>query len=74
MSFKMTQAKYESTLNRLVALENHTNDILVAISNLASLQQVKELLVVLQASLSDIEDRIIALENRVTAIEEEPLK
>lgn len=72
-NFNLSEAKYLALLNRLTALETHSNDLSVAVSNLASLQQVKELLVILQATLSDLEDKIISLENRVTAIEEEPL-
>jgi len=72
-SFVFSETKYKSVLNRLVALENHSNDLSVAVSNLATLQQVKELLVILQATLSDLEDQITALENRVIAIEQEPL-
>jgi len=72
-SFNFSEAKYRALLNRISALETHTNDVTVAVSNLASLQQVKELLVILQATLSDLEDKILALENRVKAIEEEPL-
>lgn len=73
MSFQFTESKYVSLLNRLVALENHSNDLSVAVSNLASLQQVKELLVILQATLSELDNKVTALENRITAIEEEPL-
>lgn len=72
-NFNFSEAKYRALLNRISALELHVNDLSVASSNLASLQQVKELLVILQATLSDLEDKIIALENRVKAIEEEPL-
>ena len=72
-NFTLSEAKYKAILNRLTALEVHVNDLSVASSNLASLQQVKELLVILQTTLSDIEDKIISLENRVTSIEEEPL-
>lgn len=72
-NFNFSEAKYRALLNRISALETHTNDVTVAVSNLASLQQVKELLVILQATLSDLEDKILALENRVKAIEEEPL-
>lgn len=73
MSFQFTEAKYLAVLNRLVALENHSNDLSVAVSNLASIQQVKELLAILQATLSELDNKIDALENRITAIEEEPL-
>lgn len=72
-NFKLSEAKYTALLNRLNALELHSNDLSIAVTNLASLQQVKELLVILQATLNDLEDKIIALENRVTAIEKEPL-
>ena len=35
-TFKFSEAKYKSILNRLTALEVHVNDLSVASSNLAS--------------------------------------
>ena len=72
-NFNLTEAKYKALLQRLVALETHVNDLSVAVSNLATIQQVKELLVIVQATLSDLDDKITSLENRVKSIEEEPL-
>ena len=73
MSFVFTEDKYKSILNRLVALEVHVNDLNVASTNLASMQQLKELLAILQASLIEVDNKLTALQNRITAIEEEPL-
>lgn len=73
MSFVFTEDKYKSILNRLVALETHVNDLNVASTNLASMQQLKELLAILQASLIEVDNKLTALQNRIIAIEEEPL-
>lgn len=73
MSFVFTEDKYKSILNRLVALELHVNDLNTASTNLASMQQLKELLAILQASLIEVDNKLTALQNRIIAIEEEPL-
>ena len=73
MAFKVTEDKYISILNRLVALEQAHNNTAIAIRNLASLQQVKELLVILQTTLTEIDNKVISLQNRIVAIEQEPL-
>lgn len=74
MSFTFTESKYIALLNRIIALENHVNDLNTAATNLASVQQVKEILVILQSSLIELNDKITALENRIVAIEEEPIR
>lgn len=60
-------------LRRIKVLEEAFNNLVVAIDNLASQQQVQELLVVLQSDIKDFQEQVTALENRVVAIEEEPL-
>jgi hypothetical protein len=74
MPFSFTESSYNKILRRLTALESLANDILVALKRLASLQQVNELLVITQAKISALESTVNSLEERVTAIEEEPMK
>lgn len=72
-SFELSEEKYIAMLRRIKALEEAFNNIAVAIDNLASQQQVQELLVILQSDIKSFDDKLTALENRVTSIEEEPL-
>jgi hypothetical protein len=73
MSFTLTESKYNNLLSRITALENTLNDTIVAISRLASVSQVHELLVISQTKQQEVIVKLDALEQRVTAIEEEPL-
>tara|TARA_Y100001970_G_C14229459_1_gene857722 strand:- start:1896 stop:2120 length:225 start_codon:yes stop_codon:yes gene_type:complete len=73
MAFTFTQEKYEKLLSRITALENHHNNIAIAMDQFVSLSQIQELLVLVQTKLDDFESRLSSLENRITAIEEEPL-
>lgn len=73
MAFTFNETKYTSILARLTALEEHHNNIVVAVDRLATIDQVQELLVVLQTDLSSIQTTLTALEARITAIENEPL-
>lgn len=73
MSFSFTESQYQRLLARVTALEEHHNDVVVALDAFATLDQVQELLVVLQTRMNDFEETLEALEERVTAIEEEPL-
>lgn len=74
MSFTLTESKYNNLLSRITALENTLNDTIVAISRLASVSQVHELLVISQTKQQEVIVKLDALEERITAIEEEPLK
>jgi len=65
--------QYQRLLARLTALEEHANDIATAIDSLVTMQEVRQLLVVLQTDLEDVQTNVDALEARVTLIEEEPL-
>ena len=71
--FTLTEAKYNLLLQRVTALENTLNDTIVALSRLATVAQVHELLVINSTNVEDAINRLEALEERVTAIEEEPL-
>ena len=73
MSFELSEGKYIALLRRVKILEEAYNDMSTAINNLATQQQVQELLVILQADIKAFEESLVALENRVAAIEEEPL-
>ena len=73
MSFELSEAKYIAMLRRIKILEEAYNDMATAINNLATQQQVQELLVIIQADIKNVEEQLAALENRIVAIEEEPL-
>jgi len=73
MAFELSEAKYIALLRRVKILEEAYNDMATAINNLATQQQVQELLVILQADIKSFEEQLTALENRVATIEEEPL-
>lgn len=72
-SWELSEAQYVQLLTRIKALEEAYNNLAVAVDNLASQQQLQELLVILQADIKAFADRVTAVENRITAIEEEPL-
>lgn len=72
-SWELSEAKYIQLLTRIKALEEAYNNLAVAVDNLASQQQLQELLVILQADIKAFSDQVVAVENRITAIEEEPL-
>ena len=74
MSFTMTEEKYQGLLDRLTALEEHHNDVAVALDRLVSTQQVQELLVLIQGDLDTFSNTLTALEARVKALEEDPLE
>lgn len=73
MAFELSEAKYIALLRRVKILEEAYNDMATAINNLATQQQVQELLVILQADIKAFEEQLTALENRIVTIEEEPL-
>jgi polyhydroxyalkanoate synthesis regulator phasin len=72
-SWELSEGKYTQILIRIKALEEAYNNLAVAVDNLASQQQVQELLVILQADIKAFSEKVTALENRVTSIEQEPL-
>ena len=73
MSFSITQAQYETLIARITALELHSNDMAVAQDKFVTNGQVNELSVVTQAQIQNLDQKVEALELRVTSIEEEPL-
>ena len=70
----ITNDQYNRILSRLNKIENTLNDILTAMENYVSVGQVNQLLAITQTELAAIAENVDALELRVTAIEEEPLK
>ena len=73
MSVELSEAKYIALLRRVKILEKAYNDMATAVNNLATQQQVQELLVIIQSDIKSFEEKLTALENRVVTIEEEPL-
>ncbi len=69
----MTTEQYQRMLARLTKIEETINDIIVSQSNLVSLQQVQQLLVLTQTEMQDVRETVTALEDRITILEEEPI-
>ena len=69
----ITESQYKKLLTRLTAIENHLNNVTIALDRYVELSQVQQLLVVVQTSLDDITMRLESLETRVEIIENEPL-
>lgn len=63
--------QYNALLARLTALELGFNDCVTAINNLASVQQVNSMLVVIQTSLASLQTTVNTLNDRIEALEEE---
>ena len=69
----ITTNQYNKMLARLTALEQHHNNVVVAMENFSTLEQLQELLVVIQGSIEALTVQVDSLYERVVAIEEEPL-
>ena len=69
----VSTSQYNGILARLTAIENHLNNVTVALDSYVELSQVQQLLVVIQTTLDDLSTRTSALEARVEIIENEPL-
>ena len=69
----ITENQYKSLLSRIYALEENHNNIAIAVSNFATIEQLQELLVLIKTDIEDLKIKMDALENRIVAIEEEPL-
>jgi len=74
MSFSLNEDQYQAVIARLFALEENHNNIAIAVDNFTTLEQLQQLLVLVQTDIDDLRTKVTALENRVTAIEEEPLE
>lgn len=73
MAFSITEAQYMAVLQRLTALENTVNDIIVAMEKFVTLSQTNSLLTINAQELQVVRTDVEALEARVTNIENEPL-
>lgn len=73
MAFVFTEDKYKKLLARLTALEENHNKIAIAVDKFVTLDQVMEVLVVQSTDIEEMQEAVAALEDRVQAIEEEPL-
>lgn len=69
----VTEDQYQGILARLTAIENHLNNVTIALDRYVELSQVQQLLVVIQTTLDDLSSRTSALESRISIIENEPL-
>lgn len=69
----ITDTQYERLLARLTALEENHNNIAIAIDKFTTLDQLQELMVLIQTAVDEVQITLGALENRVQALEEEPL-
>jgi len=69
----VTSDQYNRLLNRITALENAHNDVVVAMEVFITLEQMNQLLTLLQADMDDLNTQVTALNDRVEAIENEPL-
>lgn len=70
----LSTEQYEALLARLNKLENAFNDVVVALSRLATISQMQQMLVLVQNDMADTRATVTALEARVVAIEAEPLE
>jgi len=73
MAWTFTESKYKTLLERITALEEHHNNIAIALDKLITLDQVHDLMVLFQGDLDNIKEVVAAIQNRVVALEEEPL-
>jgi len=73
MAFNFTETKYNRLLVRLAALEESFNNMVIAIDEFVTSDQVQELLTLFQSTVDDLSTTVTSLEERVEAIENEPL-
>ena len=69
----VTADQYNGLLNRITALENSHNDVIVAMDVFITLEQMNQLLTLLQTDMDNFNTQLVALNERVEAIENEPL-
>ena len=65
--------QYNRLLARLTKIEESINDIIVAMGHYLTISQMHQLLTVQKTELADLRTTVNSLEDRVEAIEEEPL-
>jgi predicted nuclease with TOPRIM domain len=62
-------ATTDQLLLRIEVIEAKLNDVQTAINNLASKQQLKQLLNIRQTEIDDLKVRVTSLEGRLTVLE-----
>ena len=72
-AFVFTEEMYKRLLARLTALEENHNKIAIAVDKFITLDQALEVLVVQKTDIEDVQNTVSSLEDRVEALEEEPL-
>lgn len=70
----ITSDQYNRLLARVTKLENAHNDVVVAMDAFITLGQMNQLLTLLQTDIDDLTTQVTALNDRVEAIENEPLQ
>ena len=65
--------QYNRILARLAKIEETINDMLVAMEHYVEMSQVQQLLTIQKTQVDDLSTTVSSLEDRVEAIEEEPL-
>lgn len=70
----LTEIQYERLLARLAAIEERLNSVAIAMDKFIALDQIAELMVLVQTDIDDLRATTLSLEERVVAIEEEPLE
>lgn len=73
MTFSFTEAKYKRLLARLAALEESFNQVIIAMDEFTTSDQVQELLTLFQSTIDELSTTVVSLEERTEAIENEPL-
>lgn len=69
----VSSEQYNRLLARLTKIEESINDIIVAMEHHVTMNQVHQLLTINKTELADLRATVDTLEDRVEAIEEEPL-
>tara|TARA_Y100000034_G_scaffold120718_1_gene163993 strand:+ start:466 stop:684 length:219 start_codon:yes stop_codon:yes gene_type:complete len=69
----VSSEQYSRLLTRLTKIEETINDILVAMERYVSMTQTQQLLTIQSTEIADLSATVSSLEDRVEAIEEEPL-
>lgn len=65
--------QYNRILARLTKIEETINDALVAMEHYVTMAQVQQLLTIVTTDLQDMKQTVASVEDRLEAIEEEPL-
>jgi len=69
----VSNEQYNRLLARLTKIEETINDIIVAQERMVTMTQTQQLITIVSTQLIDVQQTVASLEDRVEAIEEEPL-